>query len=157
MRQRMHRFVVVGVLVAVAGAASASGAGASVAPTLSLDQSAGTSAGSFANLGVDLKFSPTSGDSPRQLTLELPPGLLANAAIDGGACLKTADLSDSACQVGTGTVTANLLGTIPVPAQVTFDLVPPPAPGDLAGLAVNANGSQIGSTADISIRPSGDP
>jgi hypothetical protein len=40
---------------------------------------------------------------------------------------------------------------------VTFDLVPPPAAGDLAGLAVNSNGSQIGSTGDIRIRPSGDP
>jgi hypothetical protein len=40
---------------------------------------------------------------------------------------------------------------------VTFDLVPPPSPGDLAGLAVNSNGTQIGATADIRVRPSGDP
>jgi hypothetical protein len=59
--------------------------------------------------------------------------------------------------VGSGVVTANLVGTIPVPAQVTFDLVPPPAPGDLAGLAVNSNGTQIGTTGDITVRPSGDP
>ena len=91
------------------------------------------------------------------MTLNLPPGLLANASINGGACLKTVDLDDSACQVGSGTVTAYAFGTVPVPANVTFDLVPPPAAGDLAGLAVNSNGTQIGTTADIKVRPSGDP
>ncbi|MGN6869012.1 MAG: hypothetical protein ACTHMY_11490 [Solirubrobacteraceae bacterium] len=153
----MGRLVLFGVLTVAATSALAPGAEASVVPTLTLDQSAGTAAGSSANLGVDLKFSSTAGDSPRQLTLNLPPGLLANASINGGACLASADLGDSACEVGSGVVTANLLGTIPVPAQVTFDLVPPPAPGDLAGLAVNSNGTQIGTTGDISVRPSGDP
>jgi hypothetical protein len=71
--------------------------------------------------------------------------------------LVTADLNDSACEVGSGTVTAYAYGTVPVPTNVTFDLVPPPAAGDLAGLAVNSNGTQIGSTADIRVRPSGDP
>ena len=59
--------------------------------------------------------------------------------------------------MGSGTVTAYAFGTVPVPANVTFDLVPPPAAGDLAGLAVNSNGTQIGATADIKVRPSGDP
>ncbi|HKO29364.1 MAG TPA: hypothetical protein VJU80_18030, partial [Solirubrobacteraceae bacterium] len=149
--------VLSGALTIAATSALAPGAQASVVPTLALDQSAGTAAGSSTNLGVDLKFSSTAGDSPKQLTLNLPPGLLANASINGGACLASADLDDSACEVGSGVVTANLLGTIPVPAQVTFDLVPPPAPGDLAGLAVNSNGTQIGTTGDIRVRPSGDP
>jgi len=157
MWQRMGRFVLLGVLAAVFTSALAPTAGASVTPTLTLDQSAGTAAGSFANLGLNLKFSSSTGESPKQLTLNLPPGLLANASIDGGACLLSADLNDSACEVGSGVVTANLLGTIPVPAQVTFDLVPPPAPEDLAGLAVNSNGTQIGTTGDIRVRPSGDP
>ncbi|MGH3744158.1 MAG: hypothetical protein ACRDTP_04790, partial [Mycobacteriales bacterium] len=116
----------------------------------------GTTAGSTANLGVDLKFAPSTSDSPDDLTMELPPGLLADASIDGGACLTRADLSDAACQVGTGIVTATVEG-VPIPVSVTFDLVPPPAAGDLAGLAVNDNGTQIGSTAAIRIRPSGDP
>lgn len=157
MWQRMRWLVLLGVLTTAGAAALAPDAGASVTPTMTLDQSAGTAAGSSTNLGVDLKFSSSSGDSPKDLTLNLPPGLLANASIDGGACLTTADLTDSACEVGSGVVTANLLGTIPVPAQVTFDLVPPPAPGDLAGLAVNSNGTQIGTTGEIKIRPSGDP
>ena len=72
-------------LAAAATAALAPAAWASVSPTLSLDQSAGTTAGSFANLGLDLKFAPAGGDSPEHLTLNLPPGLLANASIDVAA------------------------------------------------------------------------
>jgi hypothetical protein len=128
---------------------------ASVSPSLSLDQGAGTTAGASENLGVDLKFAFTGSDSPRDLTLDLPPGLLADASIDGGACLRTGDLTDAACQVGSGTVVADADGTIPITTPVTFDLVPPPQPGDLAGLAVNSNGTQIGATADVKIRPSG--
>ncbi|MGH2860759.1 MAG: hypothetical protein ACRDLT_04535 [Solirubrobacteraceae bacterium] len=143
----------------------ASGAQAAITPSLGLDQSAGTQAGASQNLSMDVKFNnaatyPVS-DTPEHLTINLPPGLLANADINGGACLTTADLSDTNCQVGTGTVTAYAgaggVGLVPLPTNVTFDLVPPPAPGDLAGLAVNYNGNQIGSTADIKVRPSGDP
>jgi len=156
----LRRIALVGVAAVAASTLAAIGApvaAASVTPTLALDQSAGTAAGSTANLGVDLKFTDTGTDSPDDMTLNLPPGLLANASIDHGACLKTADLSDSACQVGTGTVTADAYGAVPIPAPVTFDLVPPPAAGDLAGLAVNSSGTQIGSTAAITVRPSGDP
>lgn len=152
-----RRIVLVGVLAVVGMAATAPGALASITPTISLDQSAGKTAGSTANLGVDLKFAPSGSDSPAHMTLNLPPGLLANASIAGGACLTTADLNDSMCEVGSGTVTAYAYGTVPIPTNVTFDLVPPPAAGDLAGLAVNSNGTQIGSTADIKVRPSGDP
>ncbi len=153
----LRRQALAGVLAVAGMAAMAPGAWASITPTLTLDQSGGTAAGSTANLGVDLKFAPTGTDSPDAMTLLLPPGLLANASIDGGACLATADLTDSACQVGTGTVTADAYGTIPITTPVTFDLVPPPAAGDLAGLAVNSSGTQIGSTADVKVRPSGDP
>jgi hypothetical protein len=157
MSHGIRRMVLMGVLVASGLATLAPGAVASVAPTISLDQSGGKTAGSTANLGVDLTFAPSGSDSPDHMTLNLPPGLLANASIDGGACLVAPDLDDSACEVGSGTVTAYAYGTVPVPTKVTFDLVPPPAAGDLAGLAVNSNGTQIGSTADIKVRPSGDP
>ena len=157
MSHGIRRTVIAGVLVASGLAALAPSAMASVAPTIGLDQSAGRTAGSTSDLGVDLKFAPSGSDSPDHMTLNLPPGLLANASIDGGACLATADLNDSACEVGSGTVTAYAYGTVPIPTNVTFDLVPPPAAGDLAGLAVNSNGTQIGSTADIKVRPSGDP
>ena len=73
-------------------------------------------------------------------------------------------MSGSACEVGSGTVTATadpipgrLNLPVPVSVPVTFYLVPPPAPGDLAGLAVEGLGEQIGSTGAIRIRPTGDP
>ncbi len=157
MSLRIRRIVLVGALAVSGLATMATSAVASVAPAITLDQSAGRTAGSTANLGVDLTFAPSGGDSPDHMTLNLPPGLLANASINHGACLVAADLNDSACEVGSGTVTAYAYGSVPVPTNVTFDLVPPPAAGDLAGLAVNSNGTQIGSTADIRVRPSGDP
>ncbi|MGH2913517.1 MAG: hypothetical protein ACRDMX_00855 [Solirubrobacteraceae bacterium] len=149
--------------MAVAGVLTLAAVGAppafaAVTPSMTLDQSAGTAAGATHNLGMTLKFAPTGTDSPHDMTLSLPPGLLANATVDGGACLTMADISDSACQVGNGTVTAYPNGLdIPITTPVTFHLVAPPAPGDLAGLAVASNGTQIGQTADIKIRPSGDP
>jgi hypothetical protein len=157
-----RRTAVLSALVVGAVALLAPSAQASITPTLTLDQSAGTQAGGTENLGMDLTFGPANpvvvSDSPDVMTINLPPGLLANASIDNGACLTTTDLSDTNCQVGTGSVTAYPLGLlVPLTVDVTFDLVPPPAPGDLAGLAVNMNDQQIGSTAGIKVRPSGDP
>ena len=60
---------VAGGLVAMVIAPAAS---ASIAPALTLDQSAGTTAGSTVNLGMDLKFAPSGGDSPKDLSLSLP-------------------------------------------------------------------------------------
>ena len=162
MSARKGRSALVGALVVVATAVFAQAAQASITPSVTLDQSAGTQAGAYQNLSMDLKFNnagtyPVS-DTPEHMTINLPPGLLANADVNGGACLTTTDLTDSNCQVGSGTVTAYALGgTTPLPTNVTFDLVPPPAQGDLAGLAVNYNGSQIGQTAGIQVRPSGSP
>src|SRR5579884_161395 len=153
--------IAVATLAVLAFAAPA--AQASVNPSLSLDQSAGTQAGATANLGLDLKFADTATDSPRDLAIALPAGLLADASIDGGACLRTRIVSGSACKVGTGTVTAtpDLVGLLnvplPVSVPVSFYLVPPPGPGDLAGLAVMGLGEQLGATGAIRIRPSGDP
>ncbi|HEX4008822.1 MAG TPA: hypothetical protein VHX62_02370 [Solirubrobacteraceae bacterium] len=164
MRRALRRHAIAIAAAAGALAALAPAAGAATSPALTLDQSAGHAAGSTANLGLDLTFANTGTDSPQDLMINLPPGLLANAAQDGGACLKTADVSGSACEVGSGTVTATAdpipgLLNLPVPVSVavTFYLVPPPAAGDLAGLAVEGLGEQIGSTGAIRIRPSGDP
>lgn len=157
MSVRKGRSALLGALVVLATAVFAQGAQATTTAKLSLDQSAGTQAAAFQNLGMDITFTNSSGDSPDAMTIVLPPGLLANATINGGKCLSETTLDDN-CQVGTGTVTAEVLGgLVPVPTNVTFDLVAPPAAGDLAGLAVNMNGTQIGTTGDIKVRPSGDP
>ena len=153
---------------AVVGAMAvlAPAAGATINPvSVTLTPSSAT-AGSTGNLGTDIKFSPSSGDTTKDLTLQLPPGLLANAAIDNGACLKTTTpIAD--CQVGSGTVnaTAAFLSVIPVPTSLnaSFYLVAPASQADLAGLAVvvddpiSGQPTQLGAPAAVTIRPPTDP
>jgi hypothetical protein len=154
--------LIAAVAATVTCAVLAPAASAAIAPALTLTESDST-AGATANLGMDLKFNPSSGDSPKDLTVVLPPGLLANAAIDGGACLSTT-APTAACQVGSGTVTAeeDELGIpLPVPLSlpVAFYLVAPPKPTDLAGIALvtTSNNAELGSPADVTVRPSGNP
>jgi hypothetical protein len=154
--QRLRRLTLV-VLVALGMMASASVASAAITPTVASSSSAAVTAGATGQLGLTLNFAPTGSDSPKDLTLNLPPGLLANAATDGGGCLTTVDIETSTCQIGSGTVTANLGDALGVGTPVSFFLVPPPSPSDLAGLAVASGGDQIGTTAPIVIRPSGSP
>jgi hypothetical protein len=165
MRYIVSRLVAAAAVIA-AVLSLAPAAGAAITSSLSLDQSAGRTAGASSNLGMDLTFTHTGTDSPHNLTINLPPGLLADASINGGSCLKTTNTSGTACEVGSGTVTAvpnlvvlGLPASIPVP--VTFYLVPPPKAGDLAGLTVIGNvlglNEQLGSTGDIRVRPTGDP
>jgi uncharacterized membrane protein YgcG len=165
MVRSIARRVALGAVVAIAAAAAlAPAASASITPSLTLDQSGGTAAGSTVNLGMDLKFAPSGSDSPKDLTLSLPAGLLADASIDGGACLHTSTPM-AACQVGTGTATAApvVLGIpgLPISLPITFDLVAPPKPSDLAGLAIQATflgqTSELGTPGEITVRPSGDP
>ena len=154
--QRCRRLVLPG-LVVLGVLIPASAASATITPSVSPSSSAAVTAGATGNLGLTLKFAPTGNDTPKDVTLNLPPGLLANASLDNGGCLQTTDIQTSTCQVGSGTVDGVLDGAIPVPTNVGFFLVPPPSPNDLAGLAVAAAGDQIGTTAPIVIRPSGDP
>ncbi len=134
-------------------------ASASINPTVSVTTPTPAAAGSTGSLGLDIKFAPSAGDGPDAVTLNLPPGVLADASLDNGACITTAisDFSgDAACQIGSGVVTAIASGVVPVPTPVDFYLTPPPVAGDLAGLAVATGaGDQIGVTDGISIRPSG--
>jgi hypothetical protein len=155
-----HRLLTVAA-VAVAAAAGAPAALANSTASMSLDQSAGTSAGGTHNLGLNLSFVNTGTDSPNNLTINLPPGLLANAGIDGGRCLTKNLAGNSACQIGNGTVDASLdvahIIGLPgsVAISVSFYLVPPPSGGDLAGVEVYGLGQQIGAIGPITIRPSG--
>jgi hypothetical protein len=156
----MKRRVLTGLAIGLTAVVLAPAASASVTPALSLDQSGGTRAASTVPLGMNLSFSPSGSDSPKDLTITLPPGLLANASINGGACLKTSTPT-AACQVGSGTVSATGLGLLPVTGQVAFDLVAPPKPGDLAGLALLVTllgqTSQLGAPGEIAVRPATDP
>jgi hypothetical protein len=160
----MTRRVLIGLAVGLAAVIFAPAASATITPTLSLDQSGGTKAASTVNLGMDIGFAPSGSDSPKDLTLGLPAGLLANASIDGGACLHT-QTPMAACQVGSGTVTATVtelgIGLVPVTGQVALDLIAPPKPGDLAGVALLVTllgqTSQLGTPGEITVRPATDP
>src|SRR4029077_5930968 len=103
---------------------------------------------------IDLSFSPSGGDSPKDLTVSLPPGLLADATIDGAPGLTMPSTSPSAsCRVGIGTVA----GSGPETNPVTLYLVAPPNAGDLAGLAMFFIGVAQPLVGDVALRPSGDP
>ncbi|HXD66372.1 MAG TPA: hypothetical protein VNV17_17255 [Solirubrobacteraceae bacterium] len=158
----MKRRIALWVAVVGAMAALAPAAGATINPVAVTLSPSSAAAGSTGNLGTDITFTPSSGDSTKDLTLQLPPGLLANAAVDGGACLKSTT-PVAACQVGSGTVTANILGgVLPVALPATFDLVAPASQADLAGLAVlvtapGGQPTQLGTPAAVTIRRPADP
>ncbi len=163
-RRRMWRKALAPVTALAAWAVLAPAASASIGtPALTLSPNSATAA-STANLGADITFTPSGGDSVKNLTLQLPAGLIANASIDGGACLKSATPLP-ACQVGTGTVTAteNSLGGAMLSLPAEFSLVAPPAPADLAGLAVlvrdpvSGTFQQLGTPATVTVRPGSDP
>lgn len=151
----------------IAAAVLAPGASAAIAPAVTLTQTV-SQAGSASDVSLDLTFAPTGTDSPKDLTVALPPGLLADASIDAGACLQ-ATTAVGACQIGSGTVSATLdalsilgplNGSLALP--VSFYLVAPPSPADLAGVLTVANpgtplASDLGSPADVMVRSSGDP
>jgi hypothetical protein len=150
----------IGVLGLAALAPTAVASAASVTPSLTLSEPA-TQAGSTHSLGTDVALGySNSGDSVKDMTLTLPPGLLANAAIDGGQCLKTTNLA-SACQVGSGAVDATttaLVLPVTVTVPISFYLVPPPKAGDLAGLQIVADDpplvtGPLGGPADVIVNP----
>jgi hypothetical protein len=127
-------------------------ASAAITPTLTLDQTAGTTAGSSPAIGFNASFAPSpSTDGVKDVTFALPPGLLANEAINNGACL-TSSSPSSACQVGSGTVTAGGMAT-----PVTLYLVAPPKTTDVAGLALVSGTSPATpvSTADVTLGATG--
>ena len=162
----MKRRIALCAAVAGAMAVMAPTAGASISPVKVALSPATATAGSTGNLGTDITFSPSSGDSAKDLTLQLPPGLLANAAIDGGACLK-ATAPVAACQVGSGTVKATVaaLGVLPLgplSLNASFYLIAPANQSQLARLAVVVNDpvsgpTQLGTPAAVTIRPASDP
>jgi len=127
---RSNRAALVGLLTAAAAAASAAlpaAASAAISPSLTLSGDT-TAAKSPAGVGFDAKFAPTNGDSPKDVTISFPPGLLATHT---SGCTTTAPAA--ACQVGSGTAkVSSTANPIPVAAY----LVAPPSSVDIAGLAV---------------------
>jgi hypothetical protein len=126
-------------------------ASASVAPTLTLAPTT-VSAGAIQALGFDLTFTPSSGDYPTSVSLELPPGLVLDTGLDGGACLNSATPA-AGCELGSGSATTTT--PTPLPA-VSLYLVKAPSGPDVAGLALeNALGTVEGA-GDITLRTTPD-
>lgn len=136
-------------LVAVAAACAAAfpaNALADFTASLSLDQSAGTMAGSSPAIGFDEKF---GGEGVKSVSLALPPGLLANESIAGGECLLSSS-PNAACQVGSGTISLAGGGSQPF----AVDLAKPPNPADVAGLTVVVGTTPL-STSDVTLGATG--
>jgi hypothetical protein len=129
-------------------------ASATLSPTLSVNESAGSAAGSASSVGFDISFNPASGDAVKTLAIDLPPGLLVNEEIDGGACLSTTAPAP-ACQIGSGT--ALIAGTS---TPMSLYLVKAPTTAYLAGVELVAGSLSIvgditfRSSTDINIQPS---
>jgi hypothetical protein len=142
--------VVLGLVTAAAAcAAFPATALADFTASLSLNQSAGTMAGSSPAIGFDERFGSTSGDGVKTVSLALPPGLLANESIAGGGCLLSST-PNPACHVGSGTVSLAGGG----PQSFTVDLVKPPNPADFAGLTI-VSGTTPLSTSGVTLGSNG--
>lgn len=130
---------VLALIVAVPAAASAS-----IMPALTLSPSS-VSAGATQALAFNLSFSHSSGDYATSLSLTLPPGLLLDLGLNGGACLNSAT-SATGCELGTVTAT-------PAPVlPLSLWLVKGPSASDVAGAVIeNSLGTPTG-TADITLR-----
>ena len=146
------RRALIGLVTGAAVLALPAVASATITPALTLNQSAGTTAGSSPAVGFDAVFAPNpAADGVKDVTFALPNGLLANANINGGACLLTATPT-AACQVGTGTVTAGGTG-VPV---TEYLVVAPSGSGAAGGVAVVNNATQqVVTTGAVSLGATG--
>lgn len=122
----LTRSALIGLLTIAATTIFAPAASATISPGLTLEQGAGTSAGSSVAMGFDINSHATVADSLQNLTIGLPPGLLVNLNTNGGACLASA-APTPLCQIASGTLNG-ASGT-----QVSLYLVTPPAPSGIVG------------------------
>jgi hypothetical protein len=129
----LKRIALAGVACSAAMALFPGLAAASIAPTLALNQSAGTQGGSSPPTGFDINFNPQSGDSVKNLTIGLPTGFLLNLQTGGGACVAAGGPTPG-CQLGSGTING------PSGTPATLYLVAAPSSTDVAGVALVIEG-----------------
>ena len=128
-------------------------ASATITPTLTLTPTS-LPAGATRALALDLSFAPSLGDSPTNLDLAFPAGLVLNANLGGGACLTSATPA-AGCELASGTATTTFL----VPEGMSLWLVRPPSPLDIAGAALVFGAGPAGpvqATADLTLRTTPD-
>ena len=146
------RRALVGLVTAAAALALPAVASATITPALTLNQATTAAGTTPATVGFDAVFAPNPAtDGVKDVTFALPSGLLANANINGGACLLAASPTP-ACQVGTGTVTAGGTG-VPV---TEYLVVAPSGSGAAGGVAVVNNATQqVVTTGAVSLSATG--
>jgi hypothetical protein len=126
-------------------------ASATITPTLTLTP-ATLPAGTTQALKLNLNFAPSLGDSPTNLDLTLPAGLVLNANLGGGACLTSATPA-AGCEL------ASASATLLVPEVMSLWLVKPPSPLDIAGAALVSGPTPTGmvqATAAVTLRTTPD-
>jgi hypothetical protein len=129
----LTRTALAALLATVLAAIFAAAAPAAIVPTLTLDQIAGTTAGSSPATGFDINLHPFGADSAKDISISLPAGAMLNLQVDGGICLTSATPLP-ACRIGVGT--ANGVGGTPVGLY----LVAPLKSTDIAGIALTQEG-----------------
>jgi hypothetical protein len=125
------RTALTGLLVAAVIAICPALAQAVLTPTLTLEQGAGTTAGTSPATGFNINFNPRLGvDSVKNLSIAFPSGFLLNLGMDSGGCV-TSTAPNPLCVLGTGTIHT----TKGVATPVTLYLVAPPTLANVAGIA----------------------
>ncbi len=138
------RIALAGLLVAAVAAIFPAVSAATIAPRLTLNQSAGTTAGSSPATALDVNFTPLSGvggdllgeaggDSVKNVTIAFPKGFMINLAVDGGACV-VASTPNPSCEIGSGVING------PSGKAVSMYLIAAPKPSDIAGVETTVEG-----------------
>jgi hypothetical protein len=141
----LTRTALTGLLLAAALAILPAFASAAIAPTLAIDQAAGTTAGSSPATGFDINMNPKDLDAAKTLTISFPAGFLLNLQADGGVCVSSVAINP-ACQLGSGMING------PSGSPVALYLVAPPVPSDVAGVAVTIGGTATpAATGDLTL------
>ena len=130
----LARTALTGLLLTAAMAILPAFASATIAPTLAINQAAGTTAGSSPPTGFDINMNPQPDDAAKTLTISFPAGFLLNLQTDGGACLGSGAINP-ACQLGSGMING------PSGTPVALYLVAPPVLSDVAGVAITIGGT----------------
>lgn len=120
------RRALVGLVTVAAALASLPATALAAGETLNVSPS-NPQAGGNPTVTVTLGFNPGSGDTPKTVATSLAPGLLNNLGANP-SCLQGSPQHTSACQIGSGSVTAS------GPSEAGSLYLVPPHGSDLAGV-----------------------
>ena len=137
----LTRTAIAALLAALIAAAFTASAPAAIAPTVTLSQGAGTTAGSSPATGFDINLRPFGSDSAKDIAITFPPGMMLNLQAAGGICLAS-KVPIPACRIGGGTING------PGGSPVSLYLVAPLKATDIGGIALTEEGG-LTTTGDL--------